>query len=143
MALGPYTLVLIGFARWAFRLSVYAAILLGATWAFADDPWADSPYKGWAEQQQVMESAKKRMQCTPGGSCSCCNQAEIVKTKFRPVYNSDDWEWWDNHNKIWKVVPRDIINWDTPTPDGQAVLFLWPPQYGEPRCFYPPSRTAQ
>ncbi len=52
--------------------------------AWEHDP--NSPYKGWADKQQVMEAAKSRFSCGVGGNCSCCDGSEIVKTKYRCLH---------------------------------------------------------
>jgi hypothetical protein len=132
---------------WTF----YLALLVTAASVYGQDsPWANSPYAGWADKQQVTEAAKPRMNCASGGMCACCNQAEIIETKFRPTstpnaqgYPEDGWEWFNPTSREWQEVPSDVIHWDEPTPDGRAVMFLWPPTNGQPRCFFPPSGGVQ
>ncbi len=116
--------------------------------AFAGNPWADSPYNGWADQQEVMPAARGRMGCSadpslypPDGEnrCSCCKGAEIVKTKFRVALDaSDAWDWLSTKTHEWERVPEDIIHWDEPTPDQQGVAFEYPIGSGKLRCFFPP-----
>jgi hypothetical protein len=107
-----------------------------------DDQWSFSPYHGWADQQDVMPAARVRMGCIPDpskGRCSCCNGAEIVKTKFRVAGDySDAWDWLNPRTQKWERVPDDIIHWDEPTPDKQGVAFEYPIGSGKLRCFFPP-----
>lgn len=113
-------------------------LLADALWrmAHAEDPWENSPFKGWAHEQQVTERAKARFSCAPGGNCSCCEGADIVRTKFRVADDAGDaWDWLNPQTSQWERVPEDIIHWDEPTPTKEAVIFVFG---GIPRCFYPP-----
>lgn len=124
----------------ALWLTGILCFTLAFSTAKAEDQWADSPYKGWADLQQVMPEARYRFNCgQPPQSCSCCNGAEIVKTKFRVAGNHNDaWDWLNPKTNQWERVPDDIIHWGAPTPDKQAVLFEYPIGSGTPRCFFPP-----
>ncbi len=120
----------------AFFLASFMAFMTGA-WAWEHDP--NSPYKGWADKQQVMEAAKPRFSCGVGGNCSCCDGSEIVKTKFRVAKdNSDAWQWLNPKTGKWLDVPPDIVHWGESTPDKQAVAFEYPIGSGTLRCFFPP-----
>lgn len=116
------------------------ALLCLSTVAFADDPWANSPYKGWADKQMVAAAARARFHCNPAvDQCSCCSGAEIIKTKFRVADDAGDaWDWLNPHTNTWQRVPDDIIKWGEPTPDKQAVAFEYPIGSGQLRCFFPP-----
>jgi hypothetical protein len=65
---------------------------------------------------------------------SCCNQSEVVHTRFRVNRTSYEDEWWWLDGNTWRQVPSDTIHWNDPTPDGQPVLFIY---QGQPTCFYP------
>jgi len=100
---------------------------------------ANSPYHGWADKQLVMPAARSRFLCSPQATCSCCDGAEIVKTKFRVASNARDaWDWLNPITNKWERVPDDIIHWDEPTPDKQGVAFEYPVGSGILRCFFPP-----
>lgn len=128
--------------KWALALHG-ATALIGWTIAFstlakAHDPDSHSTLAGWAEEQQVMPAAKSRFSCDPnGGSCSCCNGAEIVRGKFRLVDGDEAWDWLNPKTNQWQRVPEDIIHWGEPTPDKQAVAFEYPIGSGILRCFFP------
>ena len=126
----------------ALAIATFAVVLIN--FARADDPWSQSPYKGWADKQQVMPAAKSRMGCMDAASyCSCCNGSEIVKSKFRPIksntFDEDGWEWLNIRTNKWEQVPDDVIHWQEKTPNGQAVAFEYPIGSGILRCFFPPN----
>ena len=98
-----------------------------------------SPYYGWADKQLVMPAARPRFSCGADSTCSCCNGAEIIKTRFRVALDaSDAWDWLNPLKNKWERVPSDIIHWGEPTPDKQAVMFVYPIGSDTPRCFFPP-----
>ena len=96
----------------------------------------------WYQEQQVTARSRPLFHCVPDlmSVCSCCNGAEVVKTKFRVTPNRDDgWQWLDPKDNEWKDVPEEVIHWGEPTPDGQAVLFEYPIGSSKVRCFFPPN----
>lgn len=129
-----------GFLLVISLLAIIALLWVVATLAVparADDPYSQSPYKGWADQQEVTQAARPRFGCTsPGGRCSCCADAEIVATRFRVDRGTGADQWWYLHQATnqWRRVPEDVIHWGEHSPDGRPVLFIWS---GEPRCFFP------
>ena len=94
--------------------------------------YAEAPQatQDWYRAQQLTPAARLRFQFT-----SCCDNSDVVKTKFKvnKINNQDEW-WWLNNN-VWERVPDDIIHWGEATPDGQAILFV---SSGRPTCFFPP-----
>lgn len=65
---------------------------------------------------------------------SCCNNSDVVKTKFKVSGSgNDEWFWQNGDN--WDRIPDDVIHWNEHAPDGQAVLFA---VGGRPVCFFPP-----
>jgi hypothetical protein len=105
------------------------------------DRFGNSPYRNWAEKQQVMPRAWLRLGCSdpdlyPTNGCSCCNNADIVRTKFRVAEDaSDAWDWFNPQPQEWQRVPDDVIHWDEPTPTKEAVIFV---NGGRVLCFFPP-----
>lgn len=119
--------------------------------AQAHDPSHHPALAGWADEQDVMPEARPRFceNLAAGNRCSCCNGAEIVRGKFRlSVENGPDgfpyeqWDWLNPNTNRWQPVPDDIIHWDEPTPDKQAVAFEYPIGSGVLRCFFPPQETG-
>lgn len=129
---------------WVYPLALLLACLIlvfiGEIAAHAD--WEGSPYKGWAEKQQVAPAARQRMYCpevVAPDDCSCCDGAEIVKTQFRVSKTTGGDEWWfvSPVTGKWKRIPDDVIHgMDEHTPTGQPVLFLYPKGSDNPRCFF-------
>jgi hypothetical protein len=81
------------------------------------------------------------------GVWSCCDQGDVVRTKFRVNIKNGDDEWmYLASDGTWKVVPPDVILWDKindPMNDGQARLWVSPylkEPDGTPKpiCFIPP-----
>lgn len=100
----------------------------------------------WYQAQQVTTRSRARFGCSPDplGYCSCCNGADVVKTKFRVAEDREDaWDYWDRDSNSWLPVPDDTIHWNEPTPDGQAVIFIYPIGSKKVRCFFPPNGGAQ
>lgn len=85
----------------------------------------------WYQAQKIMPNAQHRFTYT-----RCCDGADLVKTQFRvnKTNGNDQW-YYQKEDGTWKKVPDDIIHWEEPTPDGQAVLFVFE---GVETCFYPP-----
>lgn len=113
---------------------ILAALLALSTTAHATD-YANSPYKGWADKQQVTDAARPRFNCTPDGSCSCCDGAEIAKTQFRVDRVTAADQWWYKDGNTWRRIPDDIIHFNERAPNGDPVLFIY---MGIPRCFWIP-----
>lgn len=115
----------------ALTLAILLTLMGGVQ---AHDPNDHSPFAEWAKKQQVALAAKSRFcpQTPEGQTCSCCDQAEVVKTRFR----KDDTDWWYLHptTQKWHKIPWDIIHeQDEETPTGEPVLFIY---QGVERCFF-------
>ena len=105
-------------------------IICGVKLAKADDQW-NSGHSDWYKAQKLNPEAQARLQV---GWSSCCEHSDVVKTKFKVVRSDQEVEWyWLNENR-WDKVPDDIIHWNTPTPTGEPILFVY---RGTPTCFYP------
>lgn len=88
----------------------------------------------WYAEAELTEAARTRL----GVSWKkCCNQSEVVRTKFRVDRTTYDdvWEWFDPMLNKWRVVPADIIHWGVHAPDKRPTLFIYG---GIETCFYPP-----
>lgn len=100
-----------------------------ATWKpeYAQLP---QPVRDWYANAKLTPEAQSRFPFK-----HCCEQSEVVKTKFcvNKIDAGDEWHWLDG--EIWKRVPADIIHWNERAPDGQPTLFLF---QGQETCFYPP-----
>jgi hypothetical protein len=81
------------------------------------------------------------------GTWSCCDQGDVVRTKFRVNKKSGEDElMYLASDGTWKLVPPDIILWDKindPMNDGQARLWISPylkepDGTAKPICFIPP-----
>jgi hypothetical protein len=112
---------------WRILIALLLSFPASARWKpeYAQLPQAT---QDWYQAQELTTAAQKRFAFK-----SCCDHSDVVHTKFR-AGASDEWYWLDATNQ-WQRVPDDIIHWDTPTPDGQAVMFA---VGNEPVCFYPP-----
>jgi hypothetical protein len=75
------------------------------------------------------------------GVWSCCDQGDVIRTKFRVNIKNGDDEWmYLASDGTWKVVPPDVILWDKVNDsmnDGQARL-KEPDGTPKPICFIPP-----
>lgn len=83
----------------------------------------------WYKRAELTPAAQERLHIK-----SCCEHADVVKTKFRvnKTDGADEWEWLDGEK--WKRVPPDIIHWGETAPGGEPTLFVW---NGKETCFYP------
>jgi hypothetical protein len=103
---------------------VLLAFILSTDWMrnALEEDWQGSPFAEWADKQDVMPTARERL----SGQIKCCNQAEIVKTKFRVSRaHENQWFYLTKENK-WKRIPPDITDpLEEDTPTHQPVLFIW------------------
>ena len=86
--------------------------------------------RDWFKSRVLTPAARQRFHFS-----SCCEQADVVNTRFRVdrTTGADQW-WWLNGDK-WERVPDDIIWWNEHHPEGKAILFALG---GKPVCFFPP-----
>lgn len=113
-----------------------AMIALALLLAFGDHAWTEwdgikTANSEWYEQQKINPEAQARLGIAWS---SCCNHADVFKTRFRVNRDTAEDEWWYLDENTWRLVPSDIVHWNDPTPDGQPVLFIY---QGTPTCFYP------
>jgi hypothetical protein len=114
---------------WSTPASV-GYFLLGYRSAKAHD--ANHPRAEWYNKQEINPIARQRMGI---GFKSCCEHADVYKTRFRVAKdNSDQWEYLRDGK--WKVIPPDIIK-DEDTPDREPVLFI-NKHDGVELCFFVP-----
>jgi hypothetical protein len=108
-------------------ISLLAALL---TLSLARPALADKP-TSWYEAQMLNPETKLRLGVDWR---NCCNQSEVVHTRFRVNRTNYEDEWWWLDGNTWRQVPSDTIHWNDPTPNGQPVPFIY---QGQPTCFYP------
>lgn len=84
--------------------------------------------RDWYRDAELTEAAKKRFNFT-----KCCDQSDVVKTKFKVGGTGGDQWWWLNDNK-WQRIPDDVIHWGVSAPGGLPTLFVLG---GQPTCFFP------
>ena len=114
-------------------LIAYSIIFINATYARDLGQWANQPQevRDWYRNAQLTPAAQERLHFK-----SCCDNSDVIKTKFRVGTKGDDvWEYL-NSNGEWEIIPADIIHWGESAPDGQPTLFIVP-QTGILTCFYP------
>jgi hypothetical protein len=85
--------------------------------------------RDWYASRELTEAAQKRFSFK-----SCCNNSDVVKTKFRVGGAGQDEWWWLNGDK-WERIPDDVIHWNEHAPGGEPVLFAIG---NAPTCFFPP-----
>lgn len=85
--------------------------------------------RDWYTAQELTPAAQQRFAFK-----SCCNNSDVVKTKFKVGGVGND-EWWWLDGQTWKRIPEDVIHWGIVAPGGGAVMFA---VGGMPVCFYPP-----
>ena len=119
----------------ALVLGAAAVVVYISTWR-ADAHWkpeyASVPQdiRDWYESRTLTAAAQERFHFK-----SCCNNADVVKTKFKVGgAGNDEWFWLDG--STWREVPADIIHYDQFSPTGEPVMFA---VGGKPVCFFPPS----
>ena len=112
-----------------------ATLAFSPALAADDGRWANSSNKQWFESLEIPQAARQRMGIVYK---SCCDRGDLVKTKFRVGMKGDDvWEYLDDADGGWKVVPADIIL-DQPGLDGEPRMFKRI-MTGEPLCFVKPN----
>jgi hypothetical protein len=125
-----------------------AALMLCAIAAPAAASWqpryaqAPQAVQDWYRGAQLTDAAAKRLKLK-----GCCDESEVVRTKFqvRSDDGADEWFYVDPKDGKTKQVPPDIIHWGESAPDGQPTLFVisdyWADVFhlphGTPTCFYP------
>lgn len=118
-------------ALWAaLVVSVVAIGSALATWKpeYASQPQA---VQDWYKNAELTPAARERFSFQ-----KCCDQSDVVKTKFRVGANGHDvWEWLNPDTGKYEVVPADIIHYDEHAPGGMPVLFVF---QGQPTCFFVP-----
>lgn len=97
----------------------------------ADGKFNNAPNRDWYQAQEINPEARTRLNVSWK---SCCNNSDVVKTRFRVDRTTAADQWWYLDDNTWRQVPADIIHWNDPTPDGQPILFVYS---GKPTCFYP------
>jgi hypothetical protein len=83
----------------------------------------------WYRNAEITPAARRRFPFK-----KCCENADVVKTKFNVnrTTSGDEWYWLDG--ETWRRIPDDIIHWDERAPNGQPTLFVYS---GEETCFFP------
>jgi hypothetical protein len=114
-------------------IGMAAALLVYAVAAMARDNGqyanVDPAVREWYRTRQLTPEAQKRIPFK-----SCCDAADVVRTKFRVgEAGADVWEWLNGDK--WQRIPDDIIHRDEFSPGGEAVLFA---VGGQPVCFFLP-----
>jgi hypothetical protein len=117
-------------------VAIFGAIALLCVFgikAFAQDNGqytnVDPAIREWYRTRQITPEAQQRFPFK-----SCCDAADVVKTKFRVGdAGADVWEWLNG--ETWQRIPDDIIHRDEFAPGGEAVLFA---VGGQPVCFFLP-----
>ncbi len=98
----------------------------------ADYSQVSPELREWYRNARLTPEASARL----NGWTSCCDHADVVRTKFRVGESGADvWEWLDPATDTWRVVPADIIHQETRSPDGRPTLFVYA---GTPTCFFLP-----
>jgi hypothetical protein len=90
----------------------------------------------WFDSAMTTPAAAKRL-----GYMKCCDNSDRFKIKFLSGAKAD--EWYFERNGKWERIPDDVIHTeDDPTMPKQlkteGVLFIYPPDTGQPTCFWPP-----
>jgi hypothetical protein len=112
-------------------LVLAGALILAPALARDDGQWEGVPpeIRQWYRSARLTLAAQARFPFK-----SCCDHADVVKTKFKvnKVDGRDEWWWWEYGR--WRRVPDDVIHWGEHAPDRKPTLFLYG---GEETCFFP------
>jgi hypothetical protein len=119
-----------------FSRNLYLGFLvLGLLIGQADARWKPE----YANAPQAVQDWYKAAQLTPKAQMrfpfkTCCEHADVVKTRFRVnrVSAGDEWYWLDGG--VWRRIPDDIIHWGETAPSKQPTLFVY---RGKETCFWP------
>jgi hypothetical protein len=101
---------------------------------------ASPEVRAWYGSAELTPAAAARL-----GFKRCCDESEVVKTRFRVDRSSGQDEWYYLKNGKFERIPLDIIHWGESAPGGKPTLFVlsdhWADAFhrphGTPTCFYP------
>ncbi len=114
-----------------FLVPIGFGLLIGTADARWKPEYANAPQavQDWYRNAELTSRARRRFAFE-----KCCENADVVKTKFRVnrVDAKDEWFWLDGTN--WRRVPDDIIHWGETAPSKQPTLFVY---RGQETCFWP------
>lgn len=94
--------------------------------------------RAWYNEATLTAEAQKRLQFK-----KCCNDADVVHTRFRVDSSTGGDHWFYERDGKWEQISDDIVHWNEQAPDNKPTLFAlaydmlgWPK--GTLTCFYPP-----
>lgn len=96
--------------------------------ARAEDPWANSPNRNWFNEAELTPAAAEHFKFK-----KCCDQSEVVRTKFRQDEGTGHWFYLDGNT--WRQIPNFIVWQNKQPPENKPILFKW---NGTLTCFFAP-----